>query len=90
MDILSRLLLKVFPSKGPRYTYGRIARPPAYPSDRPYSKEQVRLDNSTGRVEFIIWEAGEQGHTEVYWQSMGEGWVKFFTPYTVQPTEEQL
>lgn len=59
----------------PRYIYGRVFRP-----DDDYSREPVRLDTHTGRVQFVLWKAGEQGHTEDYWHDMGPGWEAFFIP----------
>lgn len=35
----------------------------------------------SGRVEFVLWKAGEQGHTEDYWHLMGIGWENHFEPY---------
>jgi hypothetical protein len=67
-----------------QYIEGRVLRP----CDS-FLREDVRLNKATGRVEFVFWKAGEQGHAEPYWQPMGLGWEKFFEPYTVQTTKEQ-
>lgn len=58
-----------------RYVYGSVFRPADGHTRRP-----VRLDTWTGRVEFVLWRAGEQGHSEDYWHVMGEGWEQFFVP----------
>lgn len=59
----------------PRYVYGRVFRP----ADG-HAREPVRLDTTTGRVQFILWPAGQQGHAEDYWHDMGPGWEEFFVP----------
>ena len=33
------------------------------------------------RVEFVLWEIGEQDHDELYWREMGYGWELQFKPY---------
>lgn len=32
----------------------------------------------SGRVEFVLWKAGERGHTEDYWHAMHEDWWHTF------------
>lgn len=59
----------------PRYVYGRVYRP----ADG-HSRSPVRLDTQTGRVQMILWKAGQQGHTDDYWHEMGAGWEEFFVP----------
>jgi hypothetical protein len=34
--------------------------------------------NQSGRAEFVLWKAGEQGRKEDYWHQMGSGWEKQF------------
>ncbi|MFZ5698757.1 MAG: hypothetical protein ACOY9J_08615 [Pseudomonadota bacterium] len=59
----------------PRYIYGRVFRP----ADG-HTRDNVRLNTKTGRLEFVLWRAGEQGHAEDYWHNMGDGWEEFFIP----------
>jgi hypothetical protein len=39
-----------------------------------------RRHRYTGEVQFILWHAGEQGHTTDYWHRMGDGWANYFIP----------
>ena len=71
-------LRRIFQRK-PRYVYGRVFRP-----DDGHARKGVRLDTETGRVQFVLWKAGEQGHTEDYWHDMGYGWELFFIPDQTQ------
>lgn len=64
-------IVRLFERK-PRYIYGRIERPDGY------ERENVRLDTQTGRAQFVLWKAGEQGHSEDYWHNMGAGWEIYF------------
>jgi hypothetical protein len=64
-------LFKLFKRK-PRYIYGRVER-----EDGAY-RSNVRMDTRSGRVQFILWRAGEQGHSEDYWHDMGSGWERYF------------
>ena len=36
------------------------------------------------KIQFILWKAGEHGHTEDYWHDMGAGW---WDKFTAQPKE---
>lgn len=65
-------------NRRPKYIYGRVEMTI---DNRLHVRENVRLNTSTGRVEFVLWKAGQQGHTEDYWHVMGEGWEKGFTAY---------
>lgn len=60
-------------ARRPQYVYGRVYRP-----DDGFSKENVRLNRRTGRCEFLLWRAGEQGHKQDYWCPMGLGWDRYF------------
>ena len=55
------------------YFYGYI-----YRDEDGYKRDFVRLNTDTGKVEFILWEKGEQGHGEDYWHVMGDGWENHF------------
>ncbi len=66
---VSRLFIK---EKKPRYVMGRVVAPWAPP------RENIRLDTETGRVQFVLWRVGEQGHSQDYWHNMGEGWEEYF------------
>jgi hypothetical protein len=39
---------------------------------------RARLNTITNQCQFVLWKAGEQGHTEDFWHNMGDGWVKHF------------
>jgi hypothetical protein len=56
-----------------QYVYGKVYRP-----DDGYARDPVRLNKETGRIEFIMWKAGEQGHSSHYWHPMGVGWEVYF------------
>ena len=60
-----------------KYTYGTIHR-----VEDGVKKENVRMINKTGKVEFILWKKGEQNHDEDYWHEMGYGWENNFIPNT--------
>ena len=64
-----------------QYTYGRVHR-----VEDGRIIENVRLNKQTKRVEFVLWKAGEQNHTEDYWHEMGYGWELHFEPYNTQPS----
>lgn len=64
----------------PRYINGRIFR-----QEDGYALENVRLNTRTGRVEFVLWRAGQQGHTEDYWHEMGCGWELHFIAQEPRP-----
>lgn len=36
-------------------------------------ERRARRNRLTGDVEFVLWKAGEQGHTEDYWHKVGDG-----------------
>lgn len=59
-----------------QYVYGYVFRD----SDG-YRRENVRLNKSTKRIEFILYKAGEQGHVEDYWYTMGYKWDVYFVAY---------
>lgn len=60
------LLLRLF-SRKPEYVYGTAGS----------NNGQARRHRS-GRVEFVLWKAGERGHTEDYWHAMHEDWWHTF------------
>lgn len=57
-----------------RYTYGHIINQDGS------ARNSARLDKKDGRVYFVLWKAGEQGHKTDYWHVMGDGWDKQFRP----------
>ena len=48
---------------------------------------KYRFNSKINDVEFVLWEAGEQGHKTPYWHQMGSGWKEQFT--SGYPTEIQ-
>lgn len=58
-----------------KYVYGKIVLPNGT------FRNHARLIKESGRVEFVLWKAGEQGHTDDYWHLMGIGWENHFEPY---------
>ena len=60
--------------KSKRYIYGIVKRPDGT------ERNPARLDTKTGRVQFILWKAGEQNHKEDFWYNMGYGWENHFKP----------
>lgn len=66
-----------------QYVYGHIFRP-----EDGYTRENVRLNKHTKRIEFVLWKAGEQGHTEDY--PMGYKWEDYFTPYQLIDAVEAI
>ena len=50
----------------------------------------VRRHRITGKVEFVLWKAGEQGHNEDCWHEMGFGWEDSFVKDAKQPTDPHL
>jgi len=44
------------------------------------SKSIARRHKTNGEVQFVLWKAGEQGHTEDYWHPFGYGHAEFFRP----------
>lgn len=42
--------------------------------------KKARRSRLTGEVQFVLWKAGEQGHTKDYWHKFGDGWEKDFKP----------
>lgn len=52
----------------PLYEYGTCAG------------KKARRNRLTGEVQFLLWKAREQGHTENYWHKFGDGWEKEFKP----------
>ena len=51
-----------------QYTYGHIINLDGS------VRHKARLDNKTGMAQWVLWKAGEQGHTEDFWHNMGYGW----------------
>lgn len=51
----------------PEYVYGTAGA-----HQRPARKHK------SGRVEFVMWEAGEQGHNQDYWIAFHEHWWPTF------------
>ncbi len=54
-----------------RYSYGYVFK-------RDGSKMRARLDKSKSNIEFILWQAGQQGHKTNYWHRFGDGWITLF------------
>lgn len=66
-------LLQWFRLRGkPLYEYGTCRDKPA------------RRNRITGEVQFVLWNAGEQNHTEDYWHKFGDGWEKQFKPHGIK------
>ena len=42
--------------------------------------QPARRNKRTGHVQFILWEAGEQGHLEDFWHDSDSSWWPTFTP----------
>lgn len=40
----------------------------------------ARRHKTKGNVQFVLWNAGEQGHTEDFWHDMNTYWWSFFIP----------
>lgn len=40
----------------------------------------ARRHRKTGECQFVLWEAGEQGHKEDYWHCFGAGHDVYFIP----------
>lgn len=59
----------------PNHVYGEVLR-----EDGSF-RNRARLNMRTGRVEFVLWKAGEQGHKQDFWYEMGYGWELQFKPY---------
>ena len=62
---------------GELYTHGTIPGKPG----------KYRRNNKNGDAEFVLWEAGQQGHKKPFWHRMGSGWIDRFVPG--YPTEQQ-
>lgn len=58
-----------------QWIYGTLQRPELKLPSRP-----CRKDPKTGEVQFILWWAGQQGHTEHYWIATDPYWWKYFVP----------
>ena len=41
---------------------------------------RARRHRKTGDVQFVLWEAGQQGHTEDYWINFSSFWYHTFKP----------
>lgn len=55
------------------YSYGYCHRPQDGRVIRP-----VRYNHKTKRFQFILWEAGQQGHKENFWHDLAYGWELYF------------
>lgn len=40
----------------------------------------ARKHRKKGNVQFILWKAGQQGHTEDYWHDYDSSWWALFVP----------
>jgi hypothetical protein len=40
----------------------------------------ARKHRKKGNVQFVLWEAGQQGHTEDYWHNFDSRWWNGFEP----------
>lgn len=67
-----------------QYVYGRIVSPDGS------TRNHARLVVETGRAEFVLWKAGEQGHLSDYWHLMGYGWENWFQPYDGQEQKQAI
>lgn len=77
---LDRIVIRLREWKHRRqYVYGRVFRP-----EDGHSRENVRLNKRTGRVEFVLWNAGEHGHKQDYWHEMGYGFELYFQAYNAK------
>lgn len=38
----------------------------------------ARRNRLTGECQFVLWKAGEHGHSEDYWHKFGPGWENHF------------
>ena len=45
-----------------------------------FHDNNARRNVFTGEVQFVLWKAGEQGHTKDYYHRVGNGWEKEFIP----------
>ena len=72
MSWLTKLKTKL---RGERYIYGRCHR-----HDVGQSISPCRFDKVTGKIELILWRAGEYGHLKDVWHPVGEGWEIHFIP----------
>lgn len=41
----------------------------------------ARRHRRKGNVQFVLWKAGEQGHTEDYWHDFDSSWWPSFKPF---------
>jgi hypothetical protein len=46
------------------------------------NKTPARKHRAKGNVQFVLWKAGEQGHSEDYWHDMDSSWWPTFAPAT--------
>jgi hypothetical protein len=67
MSIFNRLFKK---QNTVAYEYGKVS-----------SGTHARRNIKTGIVEFVLWKAGEQGHSTDCWCRFGDGWAEGFKPY---------
>ena len=59
-----------------KYTYGKTINP----KTGVVHGEHRRINHVTGKLEMLLWKAGEQGHTEDVWCKCGSGWISWFVP----------
>lgn len=71
--MIRQLLARLF---APRWEYGKV---PAMEGHH-HETDPARRHRKTGEVQFILWEAGEQGHIEPYWHPMNSYWWPYFVP----------
>lgn len=72
-----KLLKRLF-SKKPEYIYGFAGQ-----SMKPARKHK------SGRVEFVMWKAGEQGHSEDYWMPLHEYWWPTFSVRALESHKQE-
>ena len=59
-----------------RYTYGKTINP----DTGEVQGELRRINNLSGKLELLLWKAGEHGHKKDYWHECGDGWIDWFVP----------
>lgn len=59
-----------------QWIYGTLHKPGDTSTNRP-----CRKCPKTGEVQFILWWAGEQGHTEHYWHATDSYWWPHFVAH---------
>jgi hypothetical protein len=50
---------------------------------------KARRHRKRGNVQFVLWNAGEQGHIEDYWHDLDYSWWKTFKPSNAERNGER-